>query len=289
MEACGSSNYWARTFQGYGHMVKLISPQYVKPYIQRNKNDYRDAQGIMEASFWAGTPYVTPKTVEQQDIQSLLRIRSNYIEIRTTVSNQLRGLMKEYGVFVAAGYQKLKQELPGIFDRNTENSLTPQMKELIEGQYDMLLIFDEKIDKLDIQIEQISKQQEVCQRLQQIEGIGPITALAIIALVGNGQEFKNGRHFSAYLGLVPRQYSSGQKEKLLGISKRGDVYLRKLLIHDGRSVVMHCSKKSDARSVWVNKIKDTGGMNKAAVAVANKNARIVMAMLLSVENYQKAA
>lgn len=289
MEACGSSNYWARTFQGYGHTVKLISPQYVKPYIQRNKNDYRDAQGIMEASFWAGTPYVTPKTVEQQDIQSLLRIRSNYIEIRTTVSNQLRGLMKEYGVFVAAGYQKLKQALPGIFDRNIENSLTPQMKELIEGQYNMLLIFDEKIDKLDIQIEQISKQHEVCQRLQQIEGIGPITALAIVALVGNGQGFKNGRHFSAYLGLVPRQYSSGQKEKLLGISKRGDVYLRELLIHGGRSVVMHCNQKSDARSIWVNKIKDTGGMNKAAVAVANKNARIVMAMLLSGDNYQKAA
>ena len=243
----------------------------------------------MEASFWAGTPYVTPKTVEQQDIQSLLRIRSNYIEIRTTVSNQLRGLMKEYGVFVAAGYQKLKQDLPGIFDRKTENGLTPQTKELIESQYDMLLIFDEKIDSIDIQIEQISKQHEVCLRLQQIEGIGPITALAIIALVGNGQGFKNGRHFSAYLGLVPRQYSSGQKEKLLGISKRGDVYLRELLIHGGRSVVMHCSKKSDARSIWVNKIKDTGGMNKAAVAVANKNARIVMAMLLSGENYQKAA
>jgi len=127
---------WARTFQGYGHRVKLISPQYVKPYIQRNKNDYRDAQGIMEASFWTGTPYVTPKTVEQQDIQSLLRIRSNYIEIRTAVSNQLRGLMKEYGVFVAAGYQKLKQALPGIFDRTMENGLTPQMKELIEGQYE---------------------------------------------------------------------------------------------------------------------------------------------------------
>ena len=150
--------------------------------------------------------------------------------------------------FILTEEEKASLELQHLQCKDKKDS-DRSMKELIEGQYDMLLIFDEKIDSLDIQIEQISEQNEVCQRLQQIEGIGPITTLAIIALVGHGQGFKNGLHFSAYLGLVPRQHSSGQKEKLLGISKRGDVYLRELLIHGGRSVVMHCSKKSDARSI----------------------------------------
>lgn len=289
MEACGSANYWARKFSSFGCDVKLISPQYVKPYIQRNKNDFRDSKGIMEASFWAGTPYVTPKTIEQQDIQSLLRIRSGYLDMRTMVSNQIRGLMKEYGVFVKTGYQSLCNALPEIIERDNENGLSLKMKELIEEQYTMMLILDEKIDALDIQIKKQSTENETCKRLQEIEGIGPITALAIIALVGDGKGFKNGRHFAAYLGLVPKQHSSGNRERLLGISKRGDGYLRELLIHGGRAVTLNCSKKTDTRSLWVNRIKGIGGMNKAAVAVANKNARIAMAMLLSGEHYKKAA
>lgn len=289
MEACGSANYWARKFSGLGCEVKLISPQYVKPYIQRNKNDFRDARGIMEASFWPGTPYVTPKTVKQQDIQSLLRIRSNYLEMRTAISNQIRGLMKEYGVFVKEGYQHLRNVLPSLVARDNENGLSPMIKELIDDQYTMLLIIDEKIDCLDIKIKAYANQNEACQRLQSVEGIGPITALAIIALVGNGEGFKNGRHFAAYLGLVPKQHSSGNRECLLGISKRGNEYLRTLLIHGGRAVVRTCSKKTDARSIWVNGIKTKGGMNKAAVAVANKNARIAMALLLSGQKYKKAA
>jgi transposase len=289
MEACGSSNYWARKFNSLGCEVKLISPQYVKPYVQRNKNDYRDVRGIMEASFWTGTPYVTPKTVEQQDIQSLLRIRSQYLEMRTAVSNQLRGLMKEYGVFVKEGYSHLRGMLPSLIEPDNENGLTPRMKGLIEGQYTMLLIFDEKLDGLDSQIKVLSKTQEPCRRLQAIEGVGPITALAMIALVGDGKGFKNGRHFSAYLGLVPKQHSSGRRECLLGISKRGDTYLRELFIHGGRAVARTCSKKTDPRSSWVNRIKAQGNINKAAVAIANKNARIAMAMLLSGENYKKIA
>ena len=163
------------------------------------------------------------------------------------------------------------------------------MKELIEGQYEMLLIINAKIDTLDIQIKKQANEDEVCKRLQEIEGIGPITSLAIIALVGDGKGFKNGRHFAAYLGLVPKQHSSGARERLLGISKRGDTYLRSLLIHGGRAVAMNCSKKLDPRSAWVNRIKLQGGMNKAAVAVANKNARIAMSMILSGKKYQKAA
>lgn len=243
----------------------------------------------MEASYWAGTPYVTPKTVEQQDIQSLLRIRTGYLEMRTSIGNQLRGLLKEYGVFIREGYTHLRAALPTIFERANDNGLTAMMKELVEGQYMMLLVLDEKLDSLAIQIKKLFSENVTCKRLEEIEGIGPITALAIVALVGDGQGFKNGRHFAAYLGLVPKQHSSGNRELMLGVSKRGDRYLRSLLIHGGRAVVNTCGKKEDARSTWVNRIKSQGGANKAAVAVANKNARIAMAMLLSGESYKKAA
>lgn len=289
MEACGSANYWARKFSAFNCEVKLIAPQYVKPYIQRNKNDFRDARGIMEASFWPGTPYVTPKTIEQQDIQSLLRIRANYLQMRTSVSNQIRGLMKEYGIFVKEGYEKLRSALPALIAKDNENGLSPIIKELLEGQYCMLLVIDEKLDSLEIQVKINAKQNEACKRLQAIEGVGPISALAIIALVGNGEAFKNGRHFAAYLGLVPKQHSSGNRELLLGISKRGDNYLRTLLIHGGRSVVRTSCKKTDSKSAWVNQLETRIGKNRAAVAVANKNARIAMALLLSGEKYKKAA
>jgi transposase len=292
MEACGSSNFWARKFTGMGCVVKLIAPQYVKSFVHGNKNDLRDARAIMEASFSPNTPYVTPKTVEQQDIQSLLRIRENYLDYRTAIGNQIRGLLKEYGIFINAGYANLRKALPEIIARDNDNGLTPRLKELIEGQYAMLLIIDEKMDIFGLQIKELTNQNKTCKRLQKIEGVGPITSLAVVALVGDGTGFRNGRHFAAYLGLVPKERSSGGHQCTLGISKRGNGYLRKLFIHGGRSVVRTCAKKTDSRSVWANQLKERSGkgaVNKAAVAVANKNARIVMAMLLSGEEYQKAA
>jgi transposase len=275
-----------------GCVVKLIAPQYVKPFVHGNKNDLRDARGIMEASFSPSTPYVTPKTIEQQDIQSLLRIRANYLDSRTAVGNQIRGLLKEYGIFINKGYDNLRNALPEIIARDNDNGLTLRMKELIEGQYAMLLIIDEKMDVFGLQIKELTNQDKTCKRLQKIEGIGPITSLAIVALVGDGKGFRNGRHFAAYLGLVPKERSSGGRQCTLGISKRGNGYLRKLFIHGGRAVVRTCGKKTDPRSVWVNQLKERSGKgaaNKAAVAIANKNARIVMAMLLSGEEYQKVA
>lgn len=289
MEACGGANYWARKFTEMGYKVMLVSPQYVTPYVQRNKNDYRDVRGIMEASYWSGMTFVTPKTVEQQDIQSVLRIRSNYLEMRTAIGNQIRGLMYEYGITVKVGYESLRNTLPSLFERDNENSLSPIMKELIEGQYNMLLVIDEEIDVLNIKIKELFSMNETCKRLEKIEGIGPISALAIIALAGDGKGFKNGRHFAAYLGLTPKQHSSGNRECLLGISKRGDKYLRGLLIHGGRAVVRTAEKKTDDRSLWVNRIKNKGGVNRAAVAMANKNARIAMAMILSGSDYKKSA
>jgi transposase len=291
MEACGSANYWARLFQGKGYKVRLISPQYVKPYVKRNKNDMRDARAIMQASYAPDITSVTPKTLEQQDIQSVLRTRENLINMRTMASNQTRGLMSEYGVVVKAGYASLKRHLPEIYDRNYNNGLTATMKELLEQQYEILCQLDKSIKNLDVKVQQLSSSNPTCKRLQDIEGVGPITALAIIALVGDGVGFKNGRHFAAYLGLVPRQHSSGQRERLLGISKQGNKYLRELLVHGGRSVVRTVDKKSDARSQWIKQLKQRAGANKTAVAIANKNARIAMALILSGKQYksQKAA
>lgn len=289
MEVCGSANYWARQFAQLGHQVKLIAPQFVKPFVKGNKNDKQDARAIAEAAQRPQMRFVPPKTIEQQDIQSLLRIRESYVEMRTKTGNQVRGLLAEYGFIVAQGLSQLREELPGLFDRSAENGLTPQMKALLERQYQMLLILDERIGECDVDISNRATEDERCQRLQEIPGIGKISALALIAHVGNGAEFNNGRHFSAYLGLVPRQHSSGQKQLLQGITKRGDAHIRRLLVHGARSVLIRVGEKTDSRSCWIRRLKEKCGHNKAAVALANKNARIAMALLKSEEPYRKAA
>jgi transposase len=289
MEACGSSNYWSRTFTQLGHVVKLIPPQYVKPFVTGNKTDSRDAHAIVDADSRPNMRYVEPKTIEQQDIQSLLRIRDIRIDMRTQISNQIRGLLAEYGIVVKLGIPHLRKILPELFAMDTDNGLTSLLKELLEAQYNALLLLEQQIDEFDIQLTRIAKENETCQRLQQIEGVGVITAVAVLACVGEGKGFNNGRHFAAFLGLVPRQHSSGGREQLLGISKRGDNYLRKLFIHGGRSVVQRAHKKTDARSQWIEQLKVRRGVNRTAVAIANKNARIVMALLLNKEVYKKAA
>jgi len=289
MEACGSANYWAREFLKLGVEVKLMAPQYVKPFVKGQKNDKQDARGIAEACQRPTMNFVSPKTIPQQDMQSLLRIREGYIEIRTKICNQLHGLLAEYGITIPRAKKRLRKVLPTIFDRDADNGLTGEMKSLIEMQYSTLLVVDENIDSCDIDIEKIAKENEVCQRLQAIEGVGPISAVAIISLAGNGSAFKNGRHFSAYLGLVPRQYSSGMKQKLQGITKHGDNYVRQLLVHGGRSITQIADKKVTARNKWLLRLKQERGFNKAAVALANKNARIMLAMIKSGEPYRQAA
>ncbi len=289
MEACGSANYWARELSCRGFTVKLIAPQYVKPFVKGNKNDKQDARAIVEAAQRPTMNFVSPKTLEQQDMQSLLRIREGHVEMRTKTCNQMRGLLAEYGIIIPQGVHKLRAVLPSIFDKEKDNGLTFQMKEWIEMQYNTLLVFDENIDRCDIDIARMAKSNETCQRLMKIEGVGRISAVAVIAAIGNGSAFKNGRHLSAFLGLVPRQHSSGNKDRLLGISKRGDKYIRTLLIHGGRSVVSRIGNKEDARSLWIKRIKDERGHNKASVAVANKNARIILAMLKSGETYRQVA
>jgi len=289
MEACGGANYWTREFKALGHEVKLIAPHYVKPFVKGNKNDKRDARAIAEAAQRPQMTFVQPKSVEQQDIQSLLRVREGYVAMRTKLINQLRGLLAEYGLVFSKQVSSMRKALPELYDPEAENGLSSQMKQLLSQQYTTLLLFDEHIDMCDLEIKRLATEQEACQRLQAIEGIGPVTALALVAQVGDASVFKNGRHFAAYLGLVPRQHSSGNKQQLLGISKRGDGHLRRLLVHGARSVLIRTPGKTDSRSRWVESIKERKGHNKAAVALANKNARIALALLKNDDVYRVAA
>lgn len=285
-EACGGANYWSRKFQAHGHEVRLISPQFVKPYVKGNKTDECDAEAIVEAASRPTMRYVSPKTAIQQDMQSLLRTREGCIQMRTKIGNQIRGLLAEYGIVIGKGIDQLRKALPRHFDRDKENGLSGSFKQLMESQYNLLLVMDEQIDAYQLQIEKIADSEEVCRRVKKVEGIGPITAVALAATIGNPKDFKNGRHFAAYLGLVPKQHSSGGRQQVLGISKRGDVYLRKLLIHGGRSVLRHADKKTDGRSRWIMNLNQRAGKNRTCVAIANKNARIVLSMLLKNEDYR---
>ena len=286
MEACGGANYWARKFQQFGHEVKLMHPKFIKPYVKSNKNDAHDAEAIGEALTRPNMRFVGIKTVEQQDMQSLHRIRSLLIKSRTATVNQIRGLLSEYGIVIPQQIQNVGACLPDILE-DAENELTPITRELFDNLYQQLQNYDKQISFYDKKIEYIAKTDERCKKLTQIEGVGPITATIICTELANTKAFKNGREFASFLGLVPRQNSTGGKQNLLGISKRGDKYIRTLLIHGARSVVCRAPNKFDKRSLWINKIRETRGYNKACVALANKNARIIWAMLDKNEDYLK--
>lgn len=288
MEACGGAHYWARAFTGLGHEVRLMSPQFVKPYVKGNKNDKNDAEGICEAVSRPNIRFVGVKQVWQQDIQALHRIRSGYLQSRTRVVNRTRGLLAEYGIVVARQVAQLRRRLPEILESG-DNELSDFARALFAGQYAELVHLDAQIQACDQQIERVFKAQPTCRRLEKVEGIGPLTATALVASVGDPNVFSKGRQMSAWLGLVPRQHSTGGKIVLLGISKRGDRYLRSLLIHGARSVVSRAAGKSDARSRWIIQLKQRCGMNKAVVALANKNARIAWALMAGDEDYRQAA
>lgn len=288
MEACRGAHYWARRFQLLGHQVKLISPQYVKPFVKTNKNDMRDAQAITEAASRPQMHFVSIKQVMQQDIQSLHRIRQRTIVNRTALANQVRGLLSEYGIIVNQGIAQLRMRLPLILE-DASNELTAIMRELCTELYEELLLLDKKVSAYDKRIENIVNHYTPCQELMKIEGIGPLSATALLILLSDHGVYKNGRHFAAFLGLVPRQHSTGGKQRLLGISKRGDKYLRMLLIHGARSVMQQVGKKTDGKSRWLKELKERRGYNKASVALANKNARIAWALVANGSQYQKEA
>jgi transposase len=287
MEACSSSNYWSRKFKTLGHNVKLISPQFVKPFVKTNKNDRNDSEAICEAAARPTMRFVSPKSIEQEDIQAVHRVRSRLIQERTALINQIRGLLAEYGIIISQGINKTRKALPEILE-DAENELSFSGRQIFSDLYEELLEKDKRIKIYDLKIDEIYKSNKMCQKISKIEGVGPISATAIVSVIGDPRGFKNGRHFSSFLGLVPKQFSSGNKERLLGISKRGDKYLRTLLIHGGRSVIRQLGKKEDSRSEWIRKLKERRGTNRAAVALANKNARIIWAVLAKNEEYKKA-
>lgn len=288
MEACGSSHYWGRELQKLGHEVKLIAPQFVKPYVKSGKNDANDAEAICEAASRPTMRYVALKTAEQQAGQALHRIRNRLVKSRTALINEIRGLLSEFGIVgptkgVAACRRLLADAL-----EDAENELPGIMRELLSQLSEELTQREAQISKLDSQIKRQCTQDERIKRIMAIEGVGPISASAMVAAVGDARQFKSGRDLAAWLGLVPNQHSSGGKEKLGAISKRGDTRLRTLLIHGARSVVKACKDKTDRKSLWLKGLMARRNKNIATVALANKNARMIWAILSRGECYQAA-
>lgn len=285
IEACGGANHWVRVFEKFGHTVHMIAPQFVKPFVKSNKNDAADAEAICEAVQRPSIRFVPAKSVEQQDIQSLHRIRSQAVARRTAQSNQTRGLLMEYGVIIPQGISHIRKSIPLILE-DAENELTAMFRELLSSLYEEMVHLDARIKTLEAKLESLSKQNEDCQRLLSIPGVGLLSATAMVASIGDISAFKNGRELAAWLGLVPRQHSTGGKPTLLGISKRGDTYLRTLLIHGGRTVVRVADKHQDKRNTWITQLESRRGKNISAVAVANKNARVAWALLSNKSTYQ---
>lgn len=284
MEACATSHVWARRFMGLGYQVKLIAPQFVKPYVRGNKNDRNDAAGLVEAGLRPQMRFVPIKTLGQQDMQSLHRARALVVRQRTMLSNQLRGLLAEYGVILSQGIGQVRVRIPSILEE-VENGLTDSVREVLADIYELFCTVDKTIKHYTQKIEHQVKQDEVCQRLIRLPGVGPLVASAFVTAVGSGKDFRKGREVSAWLGLTPKHKASGHKLQMQGISKRGDVYVRTLLIHGCRSVLKYVSNKEDKRSRWAASKKAQLGYNKAAVALANKTAREMWAVLAKGEAF----
>jgi transposase len=285
MEACASAHFWARKLTGLGHTVKLMAPQFVKPYVKTNKNDARDAEAICEAVSRPSMRFVPVKTVEQQELLGLHRARQGFVAARTAQANQIRGLLSEYGVVIPKGIGCLENQMPGVLE-DAENGLPGLSRELFSRLFQHFRELDRQVKELELRIRAWHRASAASQRLEEIPGIGPLTASALVASIGDAKSFENGRQLAAWLGLVPRQASSGGKERLLGISKRGDTYLRTLLIHGARSVLWRLKSTAEAAEGWLARLAQRRNANIAAVALANKNARIVWALLAHGRDYQ---
>jgi transposase len=291
LEACAGAHYWARELAKLdtGHTVRLISPRHIKPFITNNKTDAADAAAICEVVGRPSTRFVAIKTVEQQDMTAWHRIRERKVGERTALVNQIRALLGEQGVIIPQGIAHVRKALPQLIE-DLDNKLSMIARDYLSELYAELVDCDEAIAKLTDRITKIAKSNEACQRLQQIPGVGPLTATAIVAHAGPATHFKNGRAFAAYLGLTPKEHSSGGKRKLLGISKRGNCYIRKLLIQGARVVLryslLRAEEQASPRIRWLQSLAQRRGKHITAVALANKMARIVWAVLSSGEAYR---
>jgi transposase len=287
MEAGSGAQYWGREIRKLGHEVRLMSPQYVKPYRTGDKTNPNDAAAICEAVSRPHMRFVAIKSIEQQDMQALHRIREQLVKDRTALVNQIRGLLAEYGIVIPQGIEKVGQTVPRILE-DAENGLTAFARALFAELSARLRTLNEQITDYQQRIERLCTHHPVCQKLTHVEGVGPLGATALIAAVGDAHSFKSGRQMAAWLGLVPRQCSTGAKTRLLNMSKRGNRYIRTLLIHGARAVLRHATRKTDARSRWLIALMRRRGRNVAVVALANKNARILWALMTREEDYRKA-
>jgi transposase len=285
MEACGSAHDWARCVREHGHDVRLIAPQFVKASVKSPKNDARDAEAICEAVTRPTMRFVPIKRVEPQDLQALHRIRERLITARTALVNEIRGLLNEYGLVLPQSLAKFRALIVDQLEVE-QAKLTALSTEVFWHLYDEFLAVEKRLAYDDEKLAAIGQAHPECQRLQTIPGIGPVTATALMAAIGDVTQFKNGRQLAAWLGLVPREYSTGGKPRLLGLSKRGDVYLRKLLVHGARATLRWIETKHDERSQWLKALMARRGKNRAAVALANKNARMVWALLAHNQEYR---
>lgn len=288
MEACSSSHHWGRVLQEMGHTVKLMPPQYVKPYVKTNKNDQADAEAICEAVTRPNMRFVDVKNHDQQSILLLHRDRDGLMRDRTALINRLRATLAEFGITVPKGPARLKRWFSGQYSEY-EDELTELMKRHTMRMLARLNMLEREIAELDAELNRHVTQTEACKRLMDVPGIGRLTASALVATVGNARAFKSGRQLSAWLGLVPRQYSSGGKSVLLGISKRGDSYLRRMLIHGARAVVRHLNPKREYISGWLERLLLRTHHNVVIVALANKLARIAWALLSKNQRYLEPA
>ncbi len=285
MEACGSAHFWARKLSEMGHTVKLMAPQFVKPYVKTNKHDAADAEAICEAVGRPNMRFVPVKTGEQQAVLSVHRAREGFVKARTAQANQIRGLLAEYGIVMPVGIDHIAKRLPEILE-DGENELPGLFRQLLQRLGEHLKELDRQVDELDAQIQHWHRESAESRKLAAIPGIGPITASALVASIGDAKAFEDGRQFAAWLGLVPKQHATGGKQNLLGISKRGDGYLRKLLVHGARSVIRVEERKADKADGWLSGLLGRRNKNVATVALANKNARTVWALLAHDREYQ---
>ena len=288
LEACSGAHFLGRALREQGHDVRLIAGQFVKPFVKSNKNDFVDAEAIAEAVERKNMRFVPIKTDDQLDLQGIHRVRDRLISRRTAVINQLRAFLLERGMAIAQRPAKLKAAMGNILG-NAEVDLTPRMRSLIDILWREWKLVQKQIEDLDLELERISSSDAGCTRIRQIPGIGPVTATAIVAAIGNGAAFRKGRDFAAWLGIVPRQYSTGGKAKLLGISKRGNVYLRKVLIHGARAAVLRIKRDRAPIGAWLDALDARAPKNVVVVAMANKLARIAWAVLSSGEEYRPIA
>jgi transposase len=286
MEACASAHFWGRSLLADGRRVLLINPWFVKPFVKGSKNDAADAEAIYEAALRPTMRFVPVKSTEQQDLQSLHRARERVVCARTALINHMRGLLGEYGVILPQGaWRFLKQAQDAI----AVADLSDLARGLFADLFDELQTLDLRLDNLDQRLLSLCRTNEACRRLSKLPGVGPVIATALVAAVADGRHFRSGRELAAWIGLVPRQYTTGGKPRLGGIGRRANHYLRRQMIHGARAVMFRLTKHEDRRSQWVKGLAARRGFNRAIVALANKTARIAWVVLTRKEDYSAAA